>query len=99
VEHQPFISERALHQVMQALEGKKRMLAGNPQIQLGVALQALDNGYSLSEIVEQATAQVEAYILARILDLANGSKTRAARMLRIDYKTLYRKLYKYTIKA
>lgn len=99
VERQPFISEGVLRQMIKALEGKKHTLDGELQIQLEVALRALDNGYSLIEIVAQATAQVEEYVLVHVLGFTNGNKARAARILQIDYKTLYRKLHKYTIKA
>jgi DNA-binding NtrC family response regulator len=98
-ESQFFISEESLRQAIQALEEKKSRLDGKLQIQLEVALQALDNGYSLIEIVEQATAQVERYILMHFLGLSNGNKVHTASILGLDAKVLYRKLHKYSIQT
>lgn len=85
--------------MIQALEEKKSRLDGELQIQLDVALQALDNGYSLIEIVAQATAQVEEYILTHVIGSTNGNKAQVAKILQIDHRTLNRKLHKYTIKT
>lgn len=99
VESQFFISEESLRQVIQALEEKKNRLDGELQIQLEVALQALDNGYSLIEIMAQVTAQVEGYILTHFLGLSNGNKARTASILGLDAKMLCRKLHKYGIQT
>jgi DNA-binding protein Fis len=99
VESQFFISKGSLRQMIQALEEKKSRLDGELQIQLDVALQALDNGYSLIEIVAQATAQVEEYILTHVIGSTNGNKAQVAKILQIDHRTLNRKLHKYTIKT
>jgi DNA-binding protein Fis len=98
-ESQFFISEESLRQAVQALEEKKSGLDRNLQIQLEVALQALDNGYSLSEIVAQATAQVERFILTHFLGLSNGNKARTANILGLDAKVFCRKLHKYGIQT
>jgi DNA-binding protein Fis len=98
-ESQFFISEESLRQVIQALEEKKSGLDGECQIQLEVVLQALDKGHSLIDIVAQATAQVEGYILTYFLGLSNGNKVRTASILGLDAKVLCRKLHKYGIQT
>ena len=52
-----------------------------------------------TELVAQATAQVERAILLRVLEKSRGNKALAARTLRIDYKTIHTKLKVYEISA
>ncbi len=47
---------------------------------------------SLKEMVRQVTVQVERKILQQALELAEGNKAQAARLLHIDYKTIHNKL-------
>jgi len=50
---------------------------------------------SLSETVRIATEELEKRIISRVLSSTDGNKMKASRILRVDYKTLYRKLKKY----
>jgi hypothetical protein len=58
-------------------------------------MRELKAGASLTEIIQQATDCLERYLIIRILESTAGNKAEAARILKIDYKTLYRKMYKY----
>jgi two-component system nitrogen regulation response regulator GlnG len=49
-------------------------------------------GLSLREIVRNSTFAVEREVLMEALKLTGGNKAKAARMLRIDYKTIHTKL-------
>ena len=53
---------------------------------------------SLKEIVLHSTVHIERGILAQALRRAGGNKAQAARMLRIDYKTLHTKMRQYGIR-
>jgi DNA-binding NtrC family response regulator len=64
----------------------------------GVA-EGLGKGYSLKLLQQQAVAQVEREAIERVLRQTQGNKSRAARLLQIDYKTLYAKLKAYGIDA
>lgn len=57
------------------------------------------NGCSLPEIVEQMTAELEKTVISRVLQETKGNKSKAAKHLKIGYKTLQRKLKTYGIKA
>ena len=92
-----FIKPKAFGEFLQALEGKRRMLEVGQGIQMDVALQALGNGISLAEILRQAVWQLKKHLIARVLESTNGNKAQAAQLLKIDYKTLYRKMHKYVM--
>jgi DNA-binding NtrC family response regulator len=96
-EEQSFIKAEALVEFLQALKGDKCMLEVVKGLQVDVALQALDKGISLAEILGQAISQLEKHLITRALESTNGNKAQAARLLKIDYKTLYRKMHKYVI--
>jgi two-component system nitrogen regulation response regulator GlnG len=51
----------------------------------------------LSDIVDQATAELEKVVIERALQETKGNKTKAAKYLKIGYKTLHRKLKTYNI--
>ena len=54
---------------------------------------------SLKEIAEAAAADAERRAIHRVLQATSGNKSEAARLLRTDYKTLYRKMKQYGIDA
>jgi DNA-binding NtrC family response regulator len=54
-------------------------------------------GLSLKQMTSRTTARIEREILLRALRLSHGNKALAARMLRIDYKTIHTKLKLYEI--
>jgi DNA-binding NtrC family response regulator len=54
-------------------------------------------GLPLREVVRQHLVSVERRILTEALRTASGNKAQAARMLKIDYKTIHQKLKEYGI--
>jgi two-component system nitrogen regulation response regulator GlnG len=54
-------------------------------------------GLSLREIVQQSTTAVEREVLAHVLKVTGGNKAKAARLLKIDYKTIHEKVKKFGI--
>jgi len=57
------------------------------------------NGCSLPDIVDQMTAELEKTVITRVLQETKGNKSKAAKHLKIGYKTLQRKLKTYGIKS
>jgi two-component system nitrogen regulation response regulator GlnG len=53
------------------------------------------DGRSLKEITDAASRDAELLAIRAALAASNGNKAEAARLLRIDYKTLYVKLKQY----
>jgi DNA-binding NtrC family response regulator len=51
-------------------------------------------GLSLKEIVDQSTTAVEREVLTQVLRNTGGNKAKAARLLKMDYKTIHVKLKK-----
>jgi DNA-binding NtrC family response regulator len=52
-------------------------------------------GTSLKEIADAAIAEAEKRAIAETLQKTNGNKSQAARLLRVDYKTLHLKVKRY----
>lgn len=89
------INASAIEDIVRALEGGPQTLNTAYTIHFSLAVQALRDGASLAEIVQRTIGQLEQHIIHRVLVSVQGNKSEAARMLRIDYKTLYRKMRKY----
>jgi DNA-binding NtrC family response regulator len=56
-------------------------------------------GLSLKEIVQQSSTAVEREVLTQILKQTGGNKAKAARLLKIDYKTIHEKVKKLGIQT
>lgn len=52
-------------------------------------------GSSFKEIVRRRTMEIERAVLDQVLKLTGGNKAKAARILRIDYKTIHTKAKEY----
>lgn len=63
------------------------------------ALLASGGSPPLKELVGRVTVQVERAILLQALELTQGNKAQAARLLHIDYKTIHSKLKTYEISS
>jgi DNA-binding NtrC family response regulator len=57
------------------------------------------NGESLKEIAEKAVEQAEKQAILHVLKSTGGNKSRAAKILKTDYKTLHVKIKKYNIQT
>lgn len=91
------INPAIIGEFLQVLEGKRRLSEVRQGLQFEVALQALSKGVPLALILQQAIWQLEKHLITRVLEATNGNKAEAVRLLKIDYKTLYRKMRKYVI--
>ncbi|MCX5685623.1 MAG: sigma-54 dependent transcriptional regulator, partial [Planctomycetota bacterium] len=58
-----------------------------------------DGTLSLREMVRRVVTRLEQQILAQVLNQTHGNKAEAARLLQIDYKTVYKKTKDYGIVA
>jgi DNA-binding NtrC family response regulator len=52
----------------------------------------IHQGHSLHDVIHEFTSQLEKSIIRNVLEQSSGNKSQAARLLKIGYKTLYRKL-------
>jgi DNA-binding NtrC family response regulator len=71
--------------------------ADTPQTGLELSTLKMYQGYSLHDIVHELTSQLERTLIERALEESDGNKSKAARLLKIGYKTLYRKLKEYDL--
>lgn len=92
---QRFINAPAAPELLKAFKGETSELRLESSIRLEAALQALKDGLSLTEIIQKAIWQLEKYVIVQILKSTSGNKAETARILKVDYKTLYRKMHKY----
>ena len=92
---QNLINASAVELLVEDLRNGERTLRVGDEIHLELALQALKSGMSLTEIVQHAIEQLEKTVITKVLAATQGNKAEAARLLKIDYKTLYRKLKKH----
>jgi two-component system nitrogen regulation response regulator GlnG len=91
------IDTEAIGEFLEVLEGTRRLSEVRQGIQFEVARQALSDGVPLAEILQQAISQLEKHLIMRVLECTRGNKAEAVRLLKIDYRTLYRKMRKYVI--
>src|SRR5438552_16612194 len=56
-------------------------------------------GSSLKEIAEAAATDAEQQAIRRVLQVTSGNRSEAARLLRVDYKTLHLKMKRFGIEA
>ncbi|MBI5788650.1 MAG: sigma-54-dependent Fis family transcriptional regulator [Candidatus Schekmanbacteria bacterium] len=54
-------------------------------------------GASLHEIAQRTTEEVEKKVIENTLQSTKGNKVKAAKLLQVDYKTLYRKMKRYQL--
>jgi DNA-binding NtrC family response regulator len=57
----------------------------------------VQQGYSLHDVVRELSAQLEKALIQHALQESSRNKSQAARLLKIGYKTLYRKLKEHNI--
>jgi two-component system nitrogen regulation response regulator GlnG len=68
---------------------------GTQQPAPSLPVHKMQQGYSLHEIIYEVGAQLEKSLIQHALQEVKGNKSQAAKLLKIGYKTLYRKLREY----
>jgi DNA-binding NtrC family response regulator len=91
------INSSAVDDLIIALKRDERISNIDHTIQSNLIFEVLKDGSSLAEIVQEFTNQIEKYIIIKILEFTNGNKSTAARILKVNYKTLYYKIKTYSI--
>ena len=92
---QNFIELPATEELLRILTRRRHDAKLEAGIRLDVALQALQTGHSFVDIIQTAVWQLEKGVIDQVLRFTNGNKSEAARILKVDYKTLYRKMDRY----
>lgn len=93
------IRTRAIDELVHDTEGEQLSPYIERMIDIRRAVQALRCGTPMATIIQDVSEKLEQHLIQRVLMLTQGNKSEAARRLRIDYKTLYRKLQKYTVES
>ena len=58
----------------------------------------ITEGMSLKEVTKKAVYLVEKEVIERALIMSSGNKSKVAKLLRVDYKTLLSKIKEYEIR-
>lgn len=60
---------------------------------------SLAEGCSLKAVRQSAAEEVERRVIRQVLRQTKGNKSQAAKLLKIDYKTVYSKMKQYGIRS
>ena len=93
-----FINTSGVEGLISSLKGERGALHVEQVIRYDLVMKALNDGVTLDAIIQKIICQLERYIIANILIFTEGNKSEAARVLKINYKTLYYKIKKYSVK-
>ena len=91
------INSSKIDEVVIAIKERGHAIKIDHAIHLDLIFDILMQGYSLSEIVQETANQIEKCIIVHMLEYTNGNKSKAARILQINYKTLYYKIKRYCL--
>ena len=93
----PLINISEVNELISSIKGNKYIVKISDTIKYDIIFESLSSGSQLSTIIQEITSQIEKYIIMNILEYACWNKSEAARVLKINYKTLYYKMKKYSI--
>ena len=92
---QNFIELPTTEELLEVFKRGRHEAKLEANVRLKAALQALQDGHAFVEIIQTAVCQLEKGIIEQVLRSTNGNKAETARILKVDYKTLYRKMQRY----
>ena len=87
----------AVEHLIEAIESEQPALNIEHIIDMQGAIQALRGGIPMATIIRDASETLERRCIQCMLTSTQGNKSEAARRLRVDKKTLYRKLQQYAL--
>jgi len=91
------INTSEVNELIRSIKLNEYIAKVSDTIKYDIVFEALSSGSQLSTIIQDITSQIEKYIIINILEYACWNKSEAARILKINYKTLYYKMKKYSI--
>ena len=92
---QNFIGLPATEELLRIFKRGRHQAQLEADIRLEMALQALREGHTFVDIIQTTVWQLEKDVIEQVLQFTNGNKSETARILKVDYKTLYRKIQRY----
>ncbi len=92
---QNFVAIPTTEELLRLFKRRRYEARLEADVRLEVALQALQDGHSFVDIMQTAVWQLEKGVIERVLRSTQGNKAETARILKVDYKTLYRKIQRY----
>ena len=92
---QNFVAIPTTEELLRSFKRGRHEARLEAEVRLEAALQALQDGHSFVDIMQTAVWQLEKGVIEQILRSTQGNKAETARILKVDYKTLYRKIHRY----
>jgi DNA-binding NtrC family response regulator len=92
---QNFVAIPTAEELLRLFKRERHEARLEADVRLEAALQALQDGQSFVDIIQTAVWQLEKGVIEQILHSTQGNKAETARILKVDYKTLYRKINRY----
>lgn len=92
---QDYIGLPATEELLELFKRGRHEVQLEANVRLDVALQALHDGHTFVDIIQTAVWQLEKEVIEQVLQFTDGNKSETARILKVDYKTLYRKIHRY----
>jgi len=93
----PLLNISEVNELISSIKLNKYIVKNSDTIKYDIIFESLSNGSQLSTVIQEITSQIEKYIIINILEYSSWNKSEAARILKINYKTLYYKMKKYSI--
>ena|SRR5882724_2525022 len=93
----PLLNISEVNELISSIKLNKYIVKNSDTIKYDMIFESLSNGSQLSTVIQEITSQIEKYIIINILEYSSWNKSEAARILKINYKTLYYKMKKYSI--
>lgn len=93
-----FLNIFDVNELINSMRGDESVAKIGSPIQYNAIFELINNGFGLPEVIQEIKSQLENYIIINILEHTGWNKSKAAKILKINYKTLYYKMKKYSVK-
>lgn len=96
-ETMPLINFAKIDDVVLAFKESGHSIEIDRLFHMDLIFDFLNKDSGLLEIIKESKNQIEKCIIIQTLEYTNGNKSKAALILKINYKTLYYKIKKYCL--
>ena len=92
-----FINTLGINGLISSIRRGESVVQINSTIRYDAIFAFISNGSGLHTVIQEMTYQLEKFIIISTLEHTGWNKSKAAKILKINYKTLYYKMKKYSV--